>query len=186
MATGHQTAVVGVFEDVQHARDAIRDLRNAGFDADHIGLISHEKNWKAANQIVDEEPANTDEAAAAGAAAGAGVGALWGLGIVAGMLPAIGPAIVGGTLGMILSSAVAGAAVAGLGGALIGMGVPDDEAKYYESEFKTGRTLVTVDTDMRHDEAVHIMQRNGGYDIRTRDTYRDNDLYRRKMGRADV
>jgi uncharacterized protein (TIGR02271 family) len=68
------------------------------------------------------------------------VGALWGLGILAGVLPAIGPAIAGGTLAAILSSAAAGAATAGIAGTLIGLGIPEDEANYYHQEFRAGRT----------------------------------------------
>ena len=62
------------------------------------------------------------------------MGALWGLGILAGIVPAIGPAIAGGTLAAILSSAAAGAATAGVAGALIGLGIPEDEAKRGEEK----------------------------------------------------
>ena len=78
-------------------------------------------------------------AAGAGLAAGAGVGTLWGLGILAGVLPGIGTAIAGGTLAALLSSAAAGAATAGLAGTLIGFGIPEDEAKYYDEQFRSGR-----------------------------------------------
>ena len=47
-------------------------------------------------------------------------------------------------MGVLLSNAAAGAAVAGLAGALIGYGIPEDEAKYYQGEFEAGRTIVTV------------------------------------------
>jgi len=103
-----------------------------------------------------------------GVAAGAGVGALWGMGILAGILPAIGPAIAGGTLAALLSSAAAGAAAAGVTGALIGMGIPKEEAEFYESELKSGRTIVTVNADGRRNEAQAILQRFGGYDISSR------------------
>ena len=99
----------------------------------------------------------------AGLAAGAGVGALWGLGILAGVIPGIGPAIAGGTLGVLLSSAAAGAATAGLAGALIGLGIPDEDASFYEGEFKAGRSIVTVKSP-RHTEACAILNRFGGYD----------------------
>jgi uncharacterized protein (TIGR02271 family) len=92
---------------------------------------------------------------------------LWGLGILAGVLPAIGPAIAGGTLAAILSSAAAGAATAGVAGALIGAGIPEEEANYYESEFRAGRVLVTVRADGRFNEAQTFLQQNGGYDMRS-------------------
>jgi uncharacterized protein (TIGR02271 family) len=87
------------------------------------------------------------------------------LGILAGVLPAIGPAIAGGTLAVLLSSAAAGAAAAGLAGALIGMGLSKEEAEYYEGELKAGRTIVTVHAGSRRDEAMHILRQHGGYSM---------------------
>ncbi len=64
----------------------------------------------------------------------------------------------------ILSSAAAGAAAAGIAGALIGMGIPKDEADYYEGEFKAGRTIVTVHPQGRNAEALSILRRHGAYE----------------------
>jgi uncharacterized protein (TIGR02271 family) len=93
---------------------------------------------------------------------------LWGLGVLAGAIPAIGPAIAGGALAALLSSAAAGAAAAGLAGTLIGMGIPKDEAEYYESEFRSGRILVTVSAMGREMEAREILRRHGAYDSTNR------------------
>ena len=73
--------------------------------------------------------------------------ALAGLGVLSGVIPVIGPAIAGGTLGIILSNAAVGAGVGGLVGALVGAGVPEDEAQYYQDEFESGRTIVTVQAE---------------------------------------
>jgi hypothetical protein len=35
------------------------------------------------------------------------------------------------------------------GGALIGLGVSDEEAAYYDAEFRRGRTILVVDPDQR-------------------------------------
>src|SRR5207253_9660469 len=104
-----------------------------------------------------------EEGAAVGAATGAGVGALWALGIAAGVLAPIGPVIAGGLLASVLASAAGGAAVAGIVGALIGLGIPEEDAKYYESEFKAGRVIVTVRAEGRSDEAWTILNRHGAY-----------------------
>ena len=74
----------------------------------------------------------------AGALTGLGLGALAGLGVLAGVIPVVGPAIAAGTLGVILSNAAAGAGIAGLAGALIGAGVPEHEAKYYHERIRGG------------------------------------------------
>jgi uncharacterized protein (TIGR02271 family) len=101
-----------------------------------------------------------------GAATGVGVGALWAIGIAAGLLPAIGPVIAGGLLASVVASAAGGAAVGGIVGALIGLGIPEEEAEFYESEVKAGRTMVTVKAGERHAEAMAILQRHGGFDMR--------------------
>ena len=64
--------------------------------------------------------------------------------LLAGLVPGIGPALAGGTLAALLSSAAAGAAAAGVAGALVGLGIPEKDATYYESEYRAGRTIVTV------------------------------------------
>jgi len=61
-------------------------------------------------------------------------------------------------------NAASGAAIAGLAGALIGLGIPEEEAHYYEGEFKAGRTLVTVRAPGRYEEAHDILRRFGAYD----------------------
>jgi len=109
-----------------------------------------------------------EEGGISGMMAGLGLGALAGLGVLAGVIPVIGPAIAGGTLGIILSNAAAGGAAAGLAGALIGYGIPEDEAKYYHTEFESGRTIVTVNAAGRGDEAMAIMRQYGAYDMTTR------------------
>jgi len=96
-------------------------------------------------------------------AAGAGIGGLIGLGVLSGVLPVIGPAIAAGTLGVILSNVAAGGAIVGIIGALIGMGIPEEEANYYEGEVKAGRYLVTVHAGSRNAEAWEIMHRHGAY-----------------------
>ena len=160
MARPVTSTVVGVFESPQRAQKAVLDLKAAGFTEDQIGVLSRNDEGKVVGKTTDDRSEATG--AAAGAAAGAGLGALWGLGILAGVLPGIGPAIVGGTLGVLLSSAAAGAAAVGIAGALIGLGVPEDEAGFYESEFRSGRTLVTVKAGAKAPSAQQIIERNSG------------------------
>lgn len=159
--------VVGVFNNLRDAQTAICDLKAAGFRDDEIGIVGPGDKDTVAGKSVDGGT-HAAEGAAAGVATGAGVGALWAIGIAAGLLPAIGPIVAGGILGSILASAAGGAAVAGLAGALIGLGIPEEEATYYENEFKSGRTVVTVKTTTRQDEARRILGRHSGYDMESR------------------
>jgi hypothetical protein len=96
------------------------------------------------------------------------------LGVLSGVIPVVGPAIAAGTLGIVVSNAAAGAGIAGLVGALVGAGIPQEEASYYQSEFESGRTIVTVQAANRRGEAVSILSTNGAYDMSTRGTVVSN------------
>lgn len=168
MATGNHRTVVGVFQDHAQAQQAVNELRRLGFLESEIGVAgkqSGSENEVSGAQELHPEETYAAEGTTAGLATGAGVGALWGLGILAGVLPAIGPAIAGGTLAAMLSSAAAGAAAAGLGGTLIGLGVSKEEADYYDNEFQSGRTVVTVTAGSRDVEAESVLRKFGGHNI---------------------
>lgn len=154
-------AVVGVFYTRSEAETAINDLRDAGFSDDSIGMIARDAEGHMINERDQETLAG--EGAAAGAVVGAGAGALVGLGVLAGTIPVIGPVLAIGTLGTVLLNAAGGAAILGLVGALIGVGIPEDDARYYESEVHGGRFLVTVEAGGRTAEAWSILHRSGGY-----------------------
>ena len=79
------------------------------------------------------------------------------------MLPAIGPIIAGGTLAALVGSAATGAAAGGLGGALLGMGMSEDDVGYYDSELTNGRVIVTVDAGSRVKTAEQAILDHGGY-----------------------
>ena len=160
---------VGVFVDQMRAQAAVRDLRSAGFREEEIGVAARNSDQVAGSLTEGQAISGTNVAtgAGAGAATGAGVGALWALGIAAGVLPAIGPVIAGGLLAAVAASAAGGAAVAGVIGALVGLGIPEDEAAHYESEFKAGRTIVTVRAQGRYQEALAILRSHDGYDLHT-------------------
>ena len=166
MATSRRSTVVGMFDDPARAQMAVRELMDAGFTEDQVGVVTHDRSQTIRAESAADRGSKVAEGAAAGAAAGAGAGALWALGIMAGVLNPIGPVIVGGGwLASILLSAAGGAAAVGIVGALIGLGIPEEEARYYEGELKAGRTMVTVRADGRYDEAFGILRRHGAYDL---------------------
>jgi len=169
MKSPQRTAIVGVFEDRKDADRAIGELRKAGFRDDQIGVVMRHDEGMAQPEHVDDD-SHAGTGAITGAVAGLGLGALAGLGVLSGMIPVVGPAIAAGTLGVILSNAAAGAGVAGLVGALIGAGIPEEEAHYYQGEFEAGRAIVTVHAEGRADEATAILRRHGAYDMGSRST----------------
>jgi hypothetical protein len=152
----NQTVVLRMFADREAARQAVAELKRVGFTDDQIGVMTRDERGGTESAVLG--------GAGIGAAAGASIGALWALGMMAGMLPAIGPVVAGGWLMSILASAGGTAAVGALVGALVGLGVPEDDARYYEGEVTAGRTLVTVRAQGRLGEAMAILNRFGGYD----------------------
>ena len=161
--TAVQTTIVGVFESRSDAEAAIREMKSYGVHENDLGMVVRHANGR---EYVDPPAGDGGtkavEGAAVGVAAGAGVGALWALGIAANVLPVIGPVISGGLLAAVLASAAGGAATAGLVGALVGLGIPEEEANFYESELKSGRTIVTVRAPDHFNDVYDIIHRHNG------------------------
>jgi hypothetical protein len=162
MATTTCTRTVGVFNTKEQAERAIDDLRRAGYRDDQIGMIAKDASGRTVHTDGSGTESNAGEGAAIGAAAGAATAVAVGAGIMAGVIPVIGPVIAAGPIAVSLLNAAGGAAIGGIAGALIGWGIPEEDAKYYESEMRAGKYLVTVDCSERQD-AWDSFSRHGGY-----------------------
>ncbi len=162
MSTATRGSVIGVFTSQSQARSAVDELRRLGFTESQIGVASKREHLPGSSQETDAVDSTT-AGATTGAAVGIGAGTLWGLGILAGVLPAIGPVIAGGTLAALVGSAATGAAAGGLGGALLGMGLTEEDAGYYDAELTNGRVIVTVDAGSRVKTAEQVILDHGGY-----------------------
>jgi hypothetical protein len=149
---------VGVFADRGQAEQAVEELRRSGFGADQIGFLTPD-----APSGLETPPlppsTKAEEGAAAGAAAGAAFGGLLGAALASAFIPGAGPVIAGGLLAGVIGGAVTGLAGGGILGALIGLQIPEEEARRYEREFHSGRTLVTVRAEGRYEEAADILRR---------------------------
>ncbi|VTR94113.1 Uncharacterized protein OS=Singulisphaera acidiphila (strain ATCC BAA-1392 / DSM 18658 / VKM B-2454 / MOB10) GN=Sinac_4599 PE=4 SV=1: DUF2382 [Gemmata massiliana] len=158
----HNTAV-GVFETKARAEQAISELKAHGFTDSEIGMVYR----NAEGETVKSGAANNtyaEEGAVAGAVAGGGALALGSLAVSFGVIPVIGPILAVGPLAAALISAAGGAAAGGIAGALIGWGVPEEDAEFYQNEVQAGRYLVTVETGDRLDEARNMLHRYSGFD----------------------
>jgi len=162
MAATERTTLVGVFEDRARALAAVDELRAAGFE--QVGIVARDSAETTATVVAADVRAETG--ASAGAIAGGVLGSVLGA-AVAVMIPGAGPALAAGILAGVLGGGTLGIAAGGLVGALVGLGVPEEEAHYYESEFRSGRTLLTVGTAGRSAEAAAILKRHGAYDVNT-------------------
>jgi len=56
----------------------------------------------------------------------------------------------------------------GITNSLENLGLPEQEAAFYNGEFEAGRTVVVVNTNDRQQEASQILSRDGGYDYMSR------------------
>ncbi len=154
--------VVGVFADRKQAEQAMHDLRTANFynlgfivrDQDHITQLL--SDGEPDEHVEEEHPAR------AGAVTGGVVGGVVGA-AAALLIPGIGPAIAGGILTTILGGAAMGAAAGGLIGVFVNIGLSEEEARYYEQEVQSGRTIVIVQADDDPIGAFNIMERNRAY-----------------------
>ena len=98
---------------------------------------------------------------------GGALGWLMGIGALA--IPGVGPFIAAGPIMAALSGAAIGAAAGGITGALVGMGIPELEAKRYEAQVKDGNILISVHADDSDEikRAKEIFERAGARDITT-------------------
>jgi hypothetical protein len=180
--------VIGLFQDVPDARRAIDRLKDYGFPDEKIGVAMRDRTQQ------EEMRADTGTKAVQGAASGAVGGGIVGgvIGLLAGVgaiaIPGIGPIIAGGVLGSTLAGAGIGATAGGIGGALIGMGLREDEAKHFENALKGGGVLVAVEAGPQAVEARQILLDAGadlgpGQDVaQGRATTAERDLGDSDMG----
>ena len=156
-----QRAIVGVFDDRRAAERAIEALGNAGFNHDHIGFVIRGADDVRGGMIVDAEGTKDGKGAVTGAITGGMLGGVLAA-AVAVLIPGVGPVVAGGVLAAFFGGAIAGTAVGGIFGAMTGLGISEDEARYYEQEFQSGRAIVAVRAGDRAAEAANILVVHGG------------------------
>jgi hypothetical protein len=140
-------AVFCIAQTVPQAEDIVDRLKMAGFSNKDISVLvankTGTKDFAISNQTKAPEGAATG--ASTGVVVGGGLGWLAGIGALA--IPGLGPFIAAGPIMAALSGAAVGGAVGGITGALIGMGIPEYEAKRYEGKVKGGNALISVHSE---------------------------------------
>ena len=161
------TAVFGIYSTRAQVEQAVDQLREAGFRPTDVSVLFPEN--VGTKEFAHEKHTKAPEGAAAGATSGALLGGTlgWLVGIGALAIPGLGPFIAAGPIVALLSGVGVGATVGGIAGALVGMGIPEYEAKRYEGLIKGGGILLSVHSDS-HDwtkRAKEILKRTGADDI---------------------
>lgn len=194
--TARKMVVLGAYKNRASADHAVNELTSAGFETAQISiLLPDDRGATTVDDAKDREPTNipdkvteltfketkdissgrSEDVAAKntkvpqGAGTGAGIGAALGgtLGLFAALtglvVPGIGPLLIAGPLFGAFAGATAGGAV----GVLVGLGIPEDEAKLYEERLKKGGTLVSVHTEReaKTNQARTILKNTGATDV---------------------
>lgn len=138
--------VTATFKTYAAAQHALLSLESNGFTEKQISVLVADKSDGQSFNI--EEASKVPEGAAVGGLAGGIIGAIAaGLTTVGSLVaPGIGVLAVGPIVAAFAGGA-AGAATGGLIGALVGLGIPEHEAKRYENEIKDGAVLVAIEAD---------------------------------------
>src|SRR5690348_5328034 len=121
---------------------AIADnLRAAGFAPDDISVLLPDK--EGTRDFAHEHHTKAPEGATAGATAGALLGGAlgWLVGIGSLAIPGLGPFIAAGPIMAALAGAAGLGAAGGIAGALIGLGIPEYEAKRYGGRLRDRNSL---------------------------------------------
>lgn len=162
-------AIFCTVKSERQAAQIVDDLKTAGFTRGDISVLM---NSRAGTKdfAVDNETKAPEGAAVGtgtGAALGGGLGWLAGIGALA--IPGVGPLIAAGPIMAALGGAAVGGAVGGISGGLIGLGIPEYEAKHYEGQITGGRALISVHSEdsAETDRAKAIFEAAGAEDIST-------------------
>jgi hypothetical protein len=164
---GKNTAVFGIFRDTVSVGGALQALRTAGFRNADVSVLIPEN--AGTRDFVHHKDTKAPEGATTGAASGAVIGGVlgWLAGIGALAIPGIGPFIAAGPIMGMLAGAGAAGVAGGIVGSLVGMGIPEYEAKRYEGHVKSGGILMSVHCGSSElvSRAKRILEETGGEDV---------------------
>lgn len=167
-------AVFCIARDIQMADKIVVQLTGAGFSRNSISFLSSDKNnTGTAGKLGTEKSTKASEGAAiagtTGGVIGGALGLLAGLGALA--IPGVGPFIAAGPIMATLAGIGVGGSIGAIAGALVGLGIPEYEAKHFEQVLKDNpaNVLVAVHTNNSDEitRAKEIFERCGATEIST-------------------
>jgi Protein of unknown function (DUF3341) len=180
------TAVFGLYTKQSDLETAVDLLKASGFRAADVSILypSNVGNKDMAYEKHSKAPEGATTGAASGLVVGGTLGWLAGIGALA--IPGLGPFIAAGPILAALAGMGAGATVGGIGGALIGVGMPEYEAKRYEGRVRAGAYLLSVHCDDSEwaSRAEEVLERSGAQDVSsTSESSADYDSSDKPMAR---
>jgi hypothetical protein len=160
-------AAWGLYDEQEKLEDAVRELKDSGFQREDISVLLPDK--EASQRLSFEYSTKAPEGIATGATTGALLGGSlgWLASIGALAIPGVGPLLAAGPIVAVLAGAGAAGTIGGLAGGLIGLGMPELEAKRYQAELAKGGVLLGVQcSDARFaDTAKRILDQTGARDL---------------------
>ncbi|NLM11094.1 MAG: hypothetical protein GX213_10060 [Clostridiaceae bacterium] len=154
--------IVGVFDRVDYAEKAAREIKERGLRTDDISIIvkNHDEQEGQSGEGMTND--NISDGAVTGGIIGGLAGLLLGAGMVAipglGIIAAAGP----------ITGLIGGAATGGIIGGLIDLGIPEQESKKYETDIREGKVVFTMRTEEDKVEDIrNILQSNGAERVNT-------------------
>lgn len=163
------TAVFCIVNNRAQAENIVEFLKDAGFSPGDISVLFPDKT--GTHDFAHEQHTKAPEGATAGGVAGMLTGGVlgWLAGIGTLAIPGLGPFVAAGPIMAALSGAAVGGALGGIAGALVGMGLPEFEAKRYESKVTGGNILISVHSDSsdQTERIKEIFEQCGGHEVST-------------------
>ena len=161
------TAVYGIFKTEVQAESAVESLKMAGFKPADVSVLF--ASTYATQDFAHENSTKAPEGATAGGGTGAVVGGAlgWLAGIGAITIPGAGLFIAAGPIMGFLAGVGVGGTLGSVTGALIGLGIPEYEAKRYEGRIHKGGVLLSVHSvnSETTKKAKDILEYKGADDI---------------------
>ncbi len=162
-----KTSVLCIAKSQPQAIRIVDQLKAANFSNNDISVLLADKS--GTKDFAHEQHTKAPEGATTGGVTGGVLGGAlgWLAGIGALAIPGVGPFIAAGPIMAALGGAALGGAVGGITGALIGLGIPEYEAKRYEGKVKSGNVLISVHTEDSNEikRAKEIFKAAGAEDI---------------------
>lgn len=166
-----RTAVYGLYPSREMLEHGVQQLKAEGFSNSDISVLFASPS--GTKEFAHENSTKAPEGATTGALSGATIGGVlgWLAGIGTLAIPGVGPFIAAGPIMAALAGAGVGGAVGGIAGALVGLGIPEYEAKRYESRINEGGILLSVHAaDSKWvDKARDILEQTEAEDIGEKD-----------------
>lgn len=142
--------VAGTFTDRASAERAYNSMLSRGYDEKDINLLMSDETRQRYFSVQAKNDAEHGNKALEGAGVGGAIGIT--AGAILAAVTAIGTSIaipglglvIAGPIALVLAGAGAGAVTGGIIGTLIGWGIPEEHARLYESDLKSGGIILGV------------------------------------------